>query len=75
MNLLDSMRNSETNKTINFHYFDNWVELAGCDKIGAAGPHAVRPAQQLLNLIAAGKVIIGIHNTLILLFVCFRIPH
>ena len=35
------MRNSETYKTINFHYFDNWVELAGFDKIGAAGPHAV----------------------------------
>ena len=41
MNLLDLMRNSEIIQNINFHNFGNWVELAGCDKIGAAGPHAV----------------------------------
>ena len=35
------MRNSETNKTINFHNFDNYVQLAGCDRFGAAGQHAV----------------------------------
>ena len=35
------MRNSETNQTINFYNFDNWVELGGCDKIGAAGQHVV----------------------------------
>jgi hypothetical protein len=41
MNLLNLMRNSEIIQNINFHNFGNWVEWAGCDKIGAAGPHAV----------------------------------
>ena len=42
--LLGSMRNSETIQNINFHYLDNWVKsdhLAGCDRFGAAGQHAV----------------------------------
>jgi hypothetical protein len=40
-----------------------------------AAQDAVRPTQPLINLIAAGKVIVGIHNPVIYVFVCFRIPH